>query len=370
MARRTSEITARAAYWVVQLRSPDRPPRCEQEFADWLRASPVHVREYLRAVEIWEALAHPAADLGRPPEVLVSEARAANLVEWVPSSDDRHDGDSGTQGETPSLPAARRSGGWQVARVALALLLAGFLGYLGWNHFTVVEVATGVGELRSAVLPDRSIVELNTRSEIRLAYTGAERRVELIRGEAFFVVAKDSNRPFIVSTDVATVRAVGTRFSVYRRAAATLVTVAEGKVLVRDLAAPDQFPDRAGAGSVEVIPGTQAEARPGEPLVTHRADLQRSLAWRERRLIFEGEPLANVVAEFNRYNVLSLVIADPGLQDERISGVFDANDPESLIDFLVKVDHIPVNRHVRGSVLIGNDGNLPERYPTRRLDRS
>jgi transmembrane sensor len=232
-------------------------------------------------------------------------------------------------------------------------VVAGLGSYLGWRSLGVTDVATGVGELCSVVLPDHSVVELNTHSEIRFDFNPTERRVELVRGEAFFVVAKDPGRPFVVVTDVATARAVGTRFSVYRRPAGTLVTVAEGKVLVRDLSGIRQSSASTGVSAVEVVPGEQAEAQPGKPVVMHQAALQRSLAWREHRLIFAGEPLANVVEEFNRYNVTVLTITEPRLRDQRISGVFDANDPESLIDFLVKVDHIPMSRAIRGQVRIG-----------------
>ena len=76
-----SEVMQQAADWVVRLRSPDRPASCERSFADWLRASPLHVREYLRAVEVWEGLAHPDAGGGRTQEDLVKAASDSNLVE-------------------------------------------------------------------------------------------------------------------------------------------------------------------------------------------------------------------------------------------------------------------------------------------------
>jgi transmembrane sensor len=85
------------------------------------------------------------------------------------------------------------------------------------------------------------------------------------------------------------------------------------------------------------------------------ANVERMLAWRERRLVFDGEPLATVVEEFNRYNSTPLVITDPRLRTQRISGVFGANDPESLLDFLEKVDHIAVTRDASQTIRIGGD---------------
>ena len=323
-----SQITRQAADWVVRLRSPDRPANCETLFADWLRASPVHVREYLRAVEVWEGLAHPAAGSSRSREDLVREAGADNVVEL-----------SGTR--TPSR-ADREVFRWR--RVGFAVALAGIfvLAYLGWQQTAVTRVTTGLGEQYSRVLPDHSVVELNTQSEIRVAFTASERRVELIRGEAFFDVAKDASRPFMVVTDLATAKAIGTRFSVYRSLTGTIVTVAEGRVLVSD---------------VEVTPGTQAEAQPGRPVQMREANVERTLAWRERRLVFDGEPLASVVEEFNRYNSPPLVVSDARLREQHISGVFGANDPQSLLDFLVKVDHVAITHDANGATVIG--GNAP-----------
>jgi transmembrane sensor len=345
MSAHPSDATRQAADWVVQLRSPDRPASCQQEFADWLRASPLHVREYLRAVEVWVALADPAIDAASSREQLIRSAADTGLIEFPIAA---------VSADSIGVPQRHGSVRWSGLAAALTLVLA--VVYVGWRSLSVVDVTTGIGEQRSAVLPDRSIVELNTQSEIRIAYTNRERHVELVRGEAFFEVTKDPTRPFIVSTEFATARAVGTRFSVYRAPSGTIVTVAEGRVLVRDTqSAADSAVGPAGqAEAVEVVPGTQAEAGPGRPVQMRQVDVDRLLAWRDRRLIFDGEPLAKVVQEFNRYNSPPLEIVDPRLLDQRISGIFGANDPESLLDFLAKVDHISVSRSDPHSIRIGN----------------
>jgi transmembrane sensor len=339
------EVTRQAASWVVQLRSADRSAGTDCEFADWLRASPVHVAEYLLAVEVWQALAHVDLDRSTSSESLIDEARrfGATALPITPAP-------------VTSRPARGR---WLSSRTALGAIVAvlGTFTWMSWERPAVIDLATGIGEQRSAVLPDRSIVELNTRSEIRVIYSASQRRIELVRGEAFFQVAKNPARPFVVFTDLATATAVGTRFSVYRASRGTIVTVEEGRVLVSDIRPTTRPGEQTRLiQSVEVDPGTQAEAQPSRPVQTHRADLQRSLAWRERRLVFDGTPLAQVIEEFNRYNSVTLLLMDTRLSDRRISGVFDANDPESLIDFLVKVDRIPVNRSDQRAIRIGEGG--------------
>lgn len=377
MPPRPSEVMNQAAEWVVRLRSPERVPgpvpvgnalanrsvrgpmghpagpvaqaNCEELFADWLRASPLHVREYLRAVEVWDGLSHPNAGSGRSREQLIAEAGDSNLVELA------------AREELSSSAPARRitSSGFRWRRVGFALALSAVfvLAYLGWQRTTMIVVRTVVGEQHSEVLPDRSIVDVNTQSEIRVVFTSTERRVELVRGEAFFDVAKDPARPFIVATDLATAKAIGTRFSVYRAQNGTIVTVAEGRVLVRDRRAV--IGESKGVAdpedAVEVIPGTQAEAQPGHHVQMRKANVTSTFAWREHRLVFDGEPLATVVEEFNRYNSPPLLISDPRLREQHISGVFGANDPESLLDFLEKVDHIAISRDTNGVTHIGGD---------------
>jgi transmembrane sensor len=367
MTARPSEATQQAAQWVVQLRSPESPPDAEQEFADWLRASPLHVREYLRAVEIWEGLGYAATHAQQSVEELLREAAGAELIPLpgttlagLPATPPRLRVAAGDRCAVPRLRV-----GLLRALVAVGLCVVVCFTYLGWKYFTVLDVANGVGEQRSAVLPDRSIVELNTQSEIRVAFTATERRVELVRGEAFFNVSKDPARPFIVATDLATAKAVGTHFSVYRTPTGTIVTVSEGRVLVRDTQAVAGSSARPApsADAVEVRPGSLAEARPGRPVQMRPADVERALAWRQRRLIFEGESLIHVVEEFNRYNSLPLVIVDPRLREQRISGVFAANDPESLLDFLSKVDHISVTRLDGRAVRIGDSERTGDGEP-------
>lgn len=345
MTPRPSEVTRQAADWVVRLRAPDASANCEAQFAEWLRASPLHVREYLAAVEVWECLADPSMKTGSSPDELIDDAGSANLIDFPSYTEAR-------------APAAERPRSRRLGRAALAatVLLSLSLLYVCWRYLSPVEITTAIGEQRSAVLPDRSIVELNTQSAVRISYTNLERRVELVRGEAFFEVAKDPTRPFIVATDFATARALGTRFTVYQSPSGTVVTVAEGHVLVRYTGkAETSSTGRSGpVETVEVAPGTQADATPGRPVQVHPVDLDRSLAWRSRRLIFAGETLANVVREFNRYNLPRLVIVDPRLLEQRISGVFGANDPQSLLDFLSKVDHINVSRADPDAIRIGD----------------
>jgi transmembrane sensor len=189
----------------------------------------------------------------------------------------------------------------------------------------VRDASTDIGERSLLVLADGSRVTLNTASAVHADYTGHERRVILVRGEAFFDVAKDATRPFVVSAGSRQVIAVGTAFDVRLQGSQMKVTLVEGKVQVVRGA------DLIGAARTSAQPQSAVLLEAGSALVTQddgadhveRLDAARATSWRSGRLVFDGERLADVVAEMNRYSRERLEIADPALQGRQVSGVFE-----------------------------------------------
>jgi transmembrane sensor len=183
---------------------------------------------------------------------------------------------------------------------------------------------TRVGEFHRVSLSDGSSVAINTDSEVRVRYTNSVRKVELVRGEALFRVAKNAKRPFDVNVRGTTVRAVGTAFSVRLHDENSDnqvdVVVSEGRIAINP-------PSR------QTYPaGTVATVRNGRVIATthHPADITSKLAWTEGRLVFQGEKLSDVVEEINRYNLRQFEVADPDISSLRIGGTFVANDPEGF----------------------------------------
>ncbi len=184
----------------------------------------------------------------------------------------------------------------------------------------------------SRVLPDGSIVELNSDAEIAVDFTPAARTVRLLRGGALFEVAKDALHPFIVDAGLLSVRAVGTAFSVRREAGEINVLVTEGKVAV-EISSPTHPP----ASPVPVDAGSQitvslAEAAPGLPALRPASpiEVETELSWRNRRVEFSGTPLSEAVGYFNRDNQLQLVLGSEEVGALRISGVFWTDDAEAF----------------------------------------
>lgn len=202
---------------------------------------------------------------------------------------------------------------------ALAASVAAIGAGLVWND----RYSTRIGEVRVIPLQDGSVVTLNTESTIAVAYSKRRRRVRLVSGEAAFDVAKDATRPFLVSAGRAQVRAVGTSFSVSCLPAAPVeVVVREGAVDVGDTEARRSSVLRLRARERATVSPKAIVSR-----AISDAEINRRLSWREGRLSFSGETLAEAAAEYARYSDVRIVIDDPALRARTVVGLFQTNDP-------------------------------------------
>lgn len=180
--------------------------------------------------------------------------------------------------------------------------------------------ATAVGEVRLVPLADGSTMTLNTDSRAVVRFAKGRREVEVTQGEAYFSVVREAARPFVVKIGARSVQASGGAFTAHRLAAGrSEVTIQSG-----DLRLDAAGADRPVGANARVM----LSADGGAELVTVAArDIDRALAWREGKLAFEGETLAQAAAAFARYGGPRIRISDPGLAQEPITGLFAANDP-------------------------------------------
>jgi transmembrane sensor len=316
-----TQIYEEASDWLVKHRTGALGEADRVAFDSWLRTSPTHVRAYLEMAEIWEdaAALDPAASAS-VDELIARAQGEGNVVALSPEVADRG-----------AVTHARTA--WRVpARALLAASVAVVCvggGVFAWLNRAPVY-STGVGEQRSLTLEDGSTVTLDTRTRIRVRFSARERDIELLEGQALFRVAKNDRQPFVVQSDAAAVRAVGTEFDMYRQRAGVTVTVLEGRVAVTSSS------EQRRADDAVLVPAGQQVAVLGSAAVTPSAiaDVAAATAWTQRRLIFESTPLSAVVEEFNRYNTRRLVIADPRLSSFHVSGVFSSTDPTLLVQFL------------------------------------
>jgi transmembrane sensor len=333
-------IVEEATEWFTRNQDPASGLAEQTAFADWLRRSPLHVQEYLAVSRVWGDLT---------PEDC-AEFTADELIRTA-RSDAEPNNVTGLRGSwRPSAVVVhRRIPRWQWI-TATMVVIACVLGVCLWMQRTDgLRYATVTGETKAIQLIDGSNVHLNGNSSIRVSMGRAERRVELSQGEARFDVAHDPRRPFLVVTKRATVRAVGTAFNVQASPSRTAVTVLEGSVEIVGSSEPPPLAitgDATGLqksidamSRVQLVAGQHAAVTETGKVVTGEGPSTDEVrAWSERRLVFREESLADVIAEFNRYNERPIELDDQTLAAVYISGTFDANDPGSLIEYLQKYE--------------------------------
>jgi transmembrane sensor len=325
-----------AGEWLARLDKDSPSARDLAAFERWKSADPRHAAAYARLAATWQALERvqairPGADEPVDNDYLNTAKQHASSMRRPPAS--RASNHRLWHGPRFLFPLA--------ASVPVALAGLWISHGIGGSH----TFSTGIGGFQRIILDDQSTVELNTNSEVRVVFTSGLRRVVLVRGEASFEVTHDTSRPFIVSAGPTAVRAVGTKFDVNRLENAVEVSVDEGKVAIGSpslletkLDALPMVIPRLSAGQSAIARGSGVEL---ENL--RQGDLARKLAWRNQMLVFDGESLAEVIAQFNRYNKRQLVTTDPTLADLRIGGYFRPTNLDAFIsvlqsDFGIRVD--------------------------------
>lgn len=223
----------------------------------------------------------------------------------------------------PPVRHTRRAMIWTGGAAAAAVAGAGTFGLFRLYHGE--RFMTRKGEVKVVALGDGSVVTLNTASRIAVDFSRSKRNIALVEGEALFDVAKDRNRPFVVTAGATQVRAVGTSFTVRRLADSPIqILVREGVVEITQQRQAATKPVRASANTEAV----SLIDRPGVTAAPVAApELDRQLAWRDGRIEFDGATLDQAIADFARYSDTRIVVDDRSLGREEISGLFQADDP-------------------------------------------
>jgi transmembrane sensor len=308
-----SRIDEEAVAWVARRHAHNGLPDDEAVFRAWHDADPRHAGAYLRAEAAWTLLDRS--------QVLVHGQDGGVLTARL-----------ATQRKAASHRHTRRN----ILGGAIAASLAGAVG-LGYVLKDRLSLETRRGELRNVPLSDKSIAAINTDSHIDVDMTSHLRHIQVVKGEAWFQVAKNKEAPFVVSAGDVRVRAVGTAFSVRRRDDGADVLVTEGVVETWNVHDADKRVTLT-AGNEAFIPFAATPA----DVVFRPQEVTRKLAWREREIILKEEDLAVAAAEFNRYNDQHIVIADPALREMKLVGGFEVDQPESFARAVHAALNVPV----------------------------
>lgn len=228
----------------------------------------------------------------------------------------------------------RRGGAWLASVLGVAAAVAVFL--FIWRSLPPSSPVASPSPppfslpatIAQQTLPDGTIVELNRGARFTTAFTSAERRVHLLAGEASFAVAKDPEHPFIVVAGAVEVRAVGTAFNVRFDPHAIEVVVTEGKVQV---ATGEETAPLLEAGQAATVPLIGRAVPAVEALTSDQ--LAQKLLWQPRLLLFDDQPLTEIVAEFNRRNPVRMDI-DPWSGARRMSASFRSDNVEGFVRLL------------------------------------
>lgn len=288
-----SEIDAKAAAWAVALDAGELDAGKRAELEAWMAQDRRHRGALLRAQAGLRLMDHGQVVSKMLPPPRRDAGRAARLrSRW-----------------------AWGAGLSTAAGLAAAAVL--------WSA-PASDFKTEVGEQRRVALQDGSVAMINTDSRLRVRLGGAERRITVRQGEAWFQVAKDHVHPFVVDAGPVHVRATGTAFSVRRRTDGAEVVVTEGRVVA--------WRDGQGGAPVAISAGQSAfvadsPVQTVQAKATHTDDV---LAWRRGEIVFDGDTVAAAVAEFNRYNERKIELSDPTIGQRTIVGYFLIDQPEKF----------------------------------------
>jgi len=290
-------VTDEAAWWVAKMDSAHWDAADEAGLTAWLAQDASRHGLLLRTQAAWAAV-----DLALVPR-----------------------GVAAAPAETVADPRSF----WRRRKVLAGLAAAIVAGVAGTSRIFAPETryVTNLGEIRRVPLADGSIMTINSGSALTVRIDSRVRRIALAQGEAWFEVAHDPTRPFVVTAAGVTARALGTAFSVRVRATGVEILVTDGTVETgHESPVNTRAATRLTAGQRAFV-----DARAAVRFEADRASaVDRALAWRGGMIDLEGDTLATAAEEFNRYNVRKIVVTDPGLAGEKLDGVFRVNDPEGF----------------------------------------
>lgn len=344
------QIHEEACDWFVRMRDGEDDPSVRNELMAWLRRSPEHVDAYLDVAAIWMEMKNVAADSDVDLATRIDAARADSGVMEL------------ARAARPVSLAGRGGRRWAGLAASVAIVALAAVG-AAWQMYGRQTYSTELGEQRSIALADGSTIDLNSLSRVRVRFNDARRRIDLLRGQALFHVAKDPARPFVVHADETSVRALGTVFDVYRKQTSAVVTVVEGTVVVEQPESGSAVPEAALTGSAEPVrpsrvrlsAGRQLIVQPGSVPEPRPVNIAAATAWTQRMLVFEFTALAEVADEFNRYNARELVVEGEQLRTFKVSAVFRSTDPASLVSFLQTMPGIHITQAERAIIISADD---------------
>ena len=321
-----------AAHWRVRQDRGELSEAEQNEFDAWLAAAPRNVAEYEKAQQSWDV--------------------------FDGAGDDKHL--RALRHSALKVRPEKRRRAWPQLAAGFALLVAG--GALVWvlletaspslSRLGAPDYITARGERLNLTLPDGTAVTMNTETAIDVAYEPDRRFVKLSDGQAFFDVAKDRNRPFVVQAGERTITALGTAFEVRLLDGRFKVLLVEGTIAVEDTNGVTAAGSAQAPEPVVMISGQELVAAEGTVARIDKVDVQRELRWRDGFIEFQDETLAAAAAEFNRYATSLIVINDERVAALRVTGVFRTDRADHFVETMSELLPVATDNRSSGEVHI------------------
>jgi transmembrane sensor len=325
-AWRTRRARAQGAFWVEKLQRglADSERRAFESYI----ADPSSAREFHELRAILDVAAE--LDAGARTDLLQSiaetnprpQSRLRHARRWIPA----------------------------LAAALVMLVMAGWLALRGAGYLPETY-RTATGQSRAVVLPDGSLADLNTRTELEWIGSPSDRRVRLLRGEALFEVVHEPLRPFRIVLAHSEVQVLGTRFDVYQKTDGNVVvTVVSGTVSVEGLI---NGSNARPCWTRRLTADEQIEYSPvGLVNDVHATVAPDAIRWREGMVETRGEPLSKFVSDLSRYTAERIVIVDPRAASVQIGGAFSVRDVDATLERIAEIAPVTVTRE-HGEVILG-----------------
>jgi len=338
MSKSSNEaIKGAARRWLLRMRLDSPSDHERAQWVSWCAEDPRHAAAYRRIESIWQDVA------------TIEDLKSLVSIQRIP--------DPWWRRAWNSLTVCPLSRAASVTLVITASVVA--LGLL----FRPTSYDTGIAEVRDVRLSDGSDVILGARSSLKVAFRRHERRVALTAGVAFFSVAKNASRPFIVELGNKEVRVVGTKFEIRREPDEIRVSVVEGTVEIMEL------PERMRDLNPKVVLNSRASIEPraerilgaGQEVTTTSADVipnPRAMphgepaAWRHGRLVYVDAPLKDVIADANRYTREPIEIAGGRIANIRVSVTYPSNQVEQMVPALARALSLDLEYKESGGLVL------------------
>jgi ferric-dicitrate binding protein FerR (iron transport regulator) len=288
----------------------------------WRQASAENKRVFAQFEKIWQGAAE------KLPQLPDADQTWAELAAKLEFPNQKPAAKIFAMKKTPQPGARKFSWSDRYVWAAAAILVLGFATILYqflYNANELKTISAAYGRRESLKLPDGSLAQLNSGSEIKFYKKFSDSaRFVMLSGEAYFEVTP-GRRPFYVNTDNAQIRVLGTKFGIWARQEQTRVIVREGRVSLR---AAKGFPETA-----VVLAANQASVchQQNNPEAPRTIAANHLLGWLEEKIVFDQTPLAEVIAELQRVYNVSIELANPALGQNTITGSFQKKTIASIL---------------------------------------